>query len=162
MKGDECIDSEIVVKAILEEHYDPQANRFSPRLFRGPESSLSRLVIWSKKKIIEAFIEQLHNPPDNFLMGIGIAEVGTLKKICIEYQKKRTVITVIEDPLDGSQEDHIINPAHAIIPQKLSDGLAKTIPTKINIEWGSIEKLLANAEEKKGCRGFLFSRLTIL
>ena len=146
MKGDECSDTEVVFKAILLEHYDPEENRFSARLFKGPESSLSRLAIWTKRQIIDGFVDQVHRPPHRSLMGIGNARVGELKRICREYPDKPTKISVIEDPLDGTQSGGIINPAHAVIPQKLSEGLARHLPQKIEVEWGSIEELLRNSE----------------
>ena len=82
-------------------------------------------------------------------MGVGSATVGRLKQICIEWEKP-TSITVIEDPLDGTQKDGHINPSHALIPQKISRGLAINIPKNIEIEWGTLEQLLSNAEPK-GC-----------
>jgi hypothetical protein len=157
MKGDQCPNSEIVFKAILQEHYDAKEERFHSSLFKGPESSLSRLAVWSKKQIINGFIDQLHKPPKHFLMGVGSATVSRLKQICIEYKDKPTAIDVIEDPLDGTQKGCHVNPSHAIIPQRLSPGLAKDIPKKIEIEWGTLEQLLSNAE-RKGCFSKFFRR----
>ncbi len=158
MKGDECKDKEIVVRGILEEHYEKEADRFYSTLFKGPKTSLCREGVCSKNEIIHGFISQIHNPLKNhMLIGLGIAKVGLLKKICIEYTHNPTTISIIEDPLDGSNPDEIANPSHALLINKLSPGLAKEIPKNITIEWIDVESFISNDKESnKGCMGWLF------
>lgn len=100
-------------------HFDSVENRISPSLFKGPNTSVSRLAVISLAEHWDLFRRHLQKPPRR-LEFIGEIMVGRLQEIGKNYAASRTEITVEQAPEDW-------NPAHAEIPQKLSGGLANEI-----------------------------------
>lgn len=102
-----CEDHEDVLRAINETHWDAAKNRAASSLFKGPNTSVSRLLISSKEEIFEVFRRDLPCPP----ISAGELNVGNLKQI---GQSFNFSLTVEQDPQDG-------NPAHAEIPQRINN-----------------------------------------
>ena len=102
-----CEDHENVLRAINEAHWDKTKNRASSGLFKGPNTSVSRLLILRKDEIFEKFSREFTCP----VISAGELNVGNLKQI---GQERDFPITVEQDP----RED---NPAHAEIPQRINN-----------------------------------------
>lgn len=115
----ECDRSENIVRAITTAYWDAEEQRPQSSLFRGPETSVSRLKVLDLKALFEIFRRDLERNPPTLLMA-GEINVGVLQDLGQSYKDKPTKISVEEVPLPN-------NPAHAEIPQKLSRGLANTI-----------------------------------
>lgn len=115
---------EDIARAICSEKGDPL--RISPSLMRGPNTSVSRLTIVPLDETWEVFRKNVENPPNRKLEKIGTINVGRLKEIGATYSPQPTSVTVEVDPLPGY-------PSHAIIPPKLSRGLATKIVNELNI-----------------------------
>jgi len=109
---------ENIVRAICSDKFDGE--RLSPSLFTGVDTSVSRLSLISLEEHWDLFRRHVQRPPQRFLEEIGEINVGTLQEIGRNYLEMATEITVEPDPLDW-------NPAHALIPQKISRGLANKI-----------------------------------
>lgn len=102
-----CEDHENILRAINEAHWDVTKNRASSSLFKGPNTSVSRLLILSREEIVEIFKRDLPHPP----ISIGELNVGNLMQI---GQNCNFPLSVEQDPVEG-------NPAHAEIPQKINN-----------------------------------------
>ena len=108
---------EDIVRAICTDKWDGE--RIAPSLFTCGDVSVSRLAIIPLEDHWEMFRQHVQKPPERLLKLIGEINVGNLQQIgrnCI----LRTELTVEPDPVDW-------NPAHAIIPQKITKGLANQI-----------------------------------
>lgn len=91
-------------------------------LFRGKNTSVSRLSIFCLKQLFEIFHRDLDRPlrhPPNYVRWAGEINVGELQAIGLVFEHS-VEITVEKDPLP-------YNLAHATIPQKLSRGLSRVI-----------------------------------
>ena len=115
----ECSREEDIVRAICDSHFDKKNNRFSSYLFRGPDISVSRLLILPLDNIFKIFHRDLDKPPRSKVICAGEINVGKLQDIGKGHNEPK-IITVEIDALPD-------NPAHAVIPQKLSPSLAKKI-----------------------------------
>lgn len=73
------------------------------------------------------FHRQLDSSPNGRIVAAGEVNVGTLQTLGREYQHP-VELTVEIDPLDD-------NPAHAVIPQGISRGLARIIIRTLTIHW---------------------------
>jgi hypothetical protein len=123
MPHDTCPPEENVLRAIHSAHCDQarDRDRYSSDLFRGSETSVSRLSVLSIDKLFAIFHRELDSPPANRLVvAAGEINVGRLQEIGREFRSNPTDLTVEEDPTET-------NPAHAVIPQKISKGLAREI-----------------------------------
>lgn len=122
-KRTECSDSENIVRAIRSADYD--GRRISSGLFQTDEISVSRLLILGLSDLFPIFHRDLDREmdPPGKVIGAGEINVGVLKQIGSTHSKP-TVLTVEIDPKPE-------NPAHAIIPQKLSRGLRRKITEKL-------------------------------
>lgn len=101
-----CEDHENILRAINEANWDASKNRGNSSLFKGPNTSVSRLSILSKSEIMDLFRTELRCP----VVCVGEINVGNLKQIGLLHD---FVITVEQDPLPT-------NPSHAEIPQKIT------------------------------------------
>ena len=101
-----CDDRENVLRGIPEAHWDKEKGRGVSSLFKGPNTSVSRLKIWEKDRIIKKFVSDLRSPP----IAAGEINVGVLGQIGNSHGM---AITVEED---GSGH----NPPHAEVPQKIN------------------------------------------
>jgi hypothetical protein len=88
-------------------------------LFKGTNTSVSRLAIIALADHWDLFRNNVQKPPERMLELIGEINVGKLQEIGRTHEK-RVELHVEPDPLDW-------NPAHAIIPQNISRGLANRI-----------------------------------
>lgn len=116
MARPECDRSENIVRAVTTALWDEVNNRAQSGLFIGPNTSVSRLAVSGLPELMQIFLRDLERPPITLLWA-GEINVGKLQDLGINYEHKRTTITVEVEPTET-------NPAHAEIPQKLSRGLA--------------------------------------
>lgn len=115
---------EQIVRAICSDKYDRTNGRVSPSLFKGPNTSVSRLTIiplslqWRK---LAATVQKL---PGRKLERLGEIGVGRLADLGHDYVANGTpmpvVLSVVADALPA-------NEAHAIIPENISAGLGTVI-----------------------------------
>lgn len=119
MPGAECTPDEEILRAIPEAHWDEAQRRASSSLFEGPNTSVSRLSVWTFEKIVEVFRREL-DKPNSKLVKVGQINVGAMQELGRLHSEAPANLTVVVDPLPN-------NPAHAIVPQRLSRGLARKI-----------------------------------
>jgi len=108
---------EDIVRAICTDKWDGQ--RCSASLFKGENTSVSRLSVIPLQHHWDMFRQNVQKPPERLLALIGEINVGHLQRVGREY-KQPVEITVEPAPVDW-------NPAHAIIPQPITRGLANQI-----------------------------------
>lgn len=111
---------EEIAKAICSDKWDAATGEISPSLFKGSNSSVSRLAIVPLEETWDVFRFRVEKPPERTLDRIGTISVGDLHRIGANFPSNPTPLTVKADPLDGY-------PSHAIIPEKISRGLANQI-----------------------------------
>lgn len=120
------------MKGVLTPDIDDGVFRHS--LFRGKESSYSRLAVYPIEKILEIFRHELPRPPEKYLVGFLVINVGALKKLGREYRTKEIKngvdLKVIPVPLPAMGK-HVQNDAHAETRPNISDGLAREIAQKL-------------------------------
>lgn len=127
MNRPECPREENIVRAIRSSDWDAEHNRWSSNLFRGPNTSVSRLTILDLDKLFKIFCKDLHKPPVHRVIKCSEINVGVLqdlgKQFCVGKKSQPVTITVEEVPI---KNDPVLtdNPAHAEIPQKLPRTLA--------------------------------------
>jgi len=114
-----CPPEEDIVRAIHSAQWDRTANRKSSTIFKGKETSVSQLSILGLRELFAIFHAKLDESPNGVIVAIGQINIGDLQRIGRDYQHPID-LTVEEDP----QEE---NPAHAVIPQEITRGLAKVI-----------------------------------
>lgn len=111
---------EDIAKAIPSEKWDPENGEVSPSLFKGSRGSVSRLSITPLEETWDLFRLHVEKPPERKLERIGEINVGILQEIGENFEANPTQLSVEPDPLDGYE-------SHAIIPEKVSRGLAVQI-----------------------------------
>jgi hypothetical protein len=111
--------SEDILRAVCTNQWDAATQRLSPSLFKGENTSVSRLTITSLEDHWEVFRLTVERPPDRRLELITQINVGALQKIGQKYQTP-TNLTVEPKPERN-------NPAHAEIPQTITKGLSRVI-----------------------------------
>jgi hypothetical protein len=121
-----CPPEENVLRAIHSAHWDRNADRKSSSIFKGRDISVSRLSILGVEDLFAIFHRKLDESPNGRIVAAGEINVGSLQKIGRGYEPLPTEITVEEDPEDD-------NLAHALIPQRISQGLAKVIIANLTI-----------------------------
>jgi hypothetical protein len=121
MEHSPCEDHEDIVKGLVSETYDSEAQLLSPSLFKGKGSSYSRLCVYSIEKIINIFLSQLHKPPQKFLKGYAILNVGRIRSVAREYKNPETKLTVELEVIPVPVPD---NDAHAETHPKVPATLA--------------------------------------
>jgi hypothetical protein len=125
----QCLPNEDVVRALRSSDWDTKHNRFSSNLFTGPNTSVSRLQIFSLKRLFKIFhhdLDRFEKIPPWIVKWAGEINIGKLELIGKNFKDKPTHIIVKPDPLRH-------NKAHAIIPNKLSRGLANGIIKELKI-----------------------------
>jgi hypothetical protein len=124
-----CAGHEQIVRAIRSADYDEKKRRLSSGLFKGKEISVSRLSILPLNKLFLLFHSELDrqekNPPTK-VKWAGEMTVSTLESIGRNYEPAPTGLTVEADPTER-------NPAHAVIPQRITTGLAHRINRALTI-----------------------------
>lgn len=120
-----CGVEESVLRAFYSpDEYDPVSGRISPSLFKRKNTSLSRLYILPLCKQWEIFRNVPTDPQVRRFEGFGEILVGKIKELGLNHSQPR-VLSVVEDPLDW-------NPAHAIVPERISESIAKQINSKLD------------------------------
>jgi hypothetical protein len=114
---------EDIVRAIPTEKW--QDGHPTPSLFKGSNTSVSRLAVIPLEDHWDVFDKWIAKPPERRVEGIGEINVGTLLEVGQSYQQP-IELTVEPKPVEG-------NPAHAEIPQKISRGLANQILKKLKL-----------------------------
>ena len=114
---------EDVARAICSNHWDGE--RYSASLFKGQNTSVSRLAITPLDQTWELFKARVENPPTRTLKQIGEINVGKMQEIG-KTHPTNTHLTVVPKPLANYQ-------SHAEIPQKISRGLANKIIRNLEI-----------------------------
>jgi len=127
MNRPECPREENIVRAICDSHFDKKNDRFSSYLFEGPNTSVNRLLILPLNKLFKIFHRDLDKPLKSKVIASGEINVGKLQDIGKNHNKPHS-ITVEIDPLPE-------NRSHAVIPQKLSRGLALKIISELKIHY---------------------------
>ncbi len=116
---------ENIVRAICSNQYD--GDRLSPSLFKGTNTSVSRLSLIPLEEHWALFREHVQKPQHQpLLKKIGEINVGVLQEIGRNYVESPKEITVDPNPLDW-------NRAHAVIPQNITRGLANKIIHEIKL-----------------------------
>lgn len=109
---------ENIVRAVPTEKYDGE--RISPSLFEGSNTSVSRLAILPLADQWALLRRQIEKPSQRRLELLGEINVGTLTQLGRTYVPQPTALTVEPDPQPGFA-------SHAVIPQRISRGLATQI-----------------------------------
>jgi hypothetical protein len=117
VSGDELSDEEQIVRAVFSNECDGE--RIFSQTFTGPETSISRLQIRSIALQWEIF-RKFEKPPNRELDLFLEINVGKLKNLAANWEKRPTRLSVVEDP-------QLDNPAHGLILESISKGLAKEI-----------------------------------
>jgi hypothetical protein len=120
MPRPECSAQENILRAIHEAFWDLTRNRKSPSIFKGTNISVSRLSILGVNELFAIFHQKLDGSQNGRIVAGGEINIGNLQRIGREYVNGRTQLTVEQDPEDD-------NIAHAVIPQKITQGLANVI-----------------------------------
>ncbi len=117
----ECLPAEDIVRAIHFAQWDRTngRDRKSSAIFKGRNISVSRLSILGLHELFAIFHAKLDGSPNGIIVAVGEINIGELQRIGREYPEA-IGLTVEQDP----QED---NPAHALIPQDITRGLARVI-----------------------------------
>lgn len=127
---------EDIVRAICSDKVDSASGFISPSLFAGKgDVSVSRLVMRRIEDQWGFFERRVSNPPDRALVLIGEINVGLLERTGLNYAEKPTQLTVDADPDYSIPEDPDL--AHAVIPQRITRGLATEIIRALKIHKSS-------------------------
>jgi hypothetical protein len=118
--------SEDIGKAVCSDKFDPATGEVSPSLFVGTNSSVSRLAICPIEETWDLFRRHVEKPPQRRLERIGTINVGDLETIGKNFAPNPTELTVEPDPM----ADY---PSHAVIPQRISRGLANVIVRNLKL-----------------------------
>lgn len=113
-------------RAICSDKWDGATGEISASLFKGENTSISRLSIVPLEETWPLFRNRVEKPPHRTLDRIGTMNVGELNQIGTGYENAPKALTVEPDPRPGY-------PSHAIIPQKISRGLANEIIKHLRI-----------------------------
>jgi len=124
-KGHPVAAEEDVLRALTSDTWD--GTRFSSQTFKGANTSVSRLAIYSVRQHWRIFRRSggVERPPKRTLLKIGqinvarMADIGAAHDVPVD-------LTVESDPLDW-------NDAHAIIPQDIKRGLANKLRDALDI-----------------------------
>lgn len=118
--------SENIARAICADKFDPETGEFSASLFKGANTSVSRLAITPLQETWELFRQRVERPPMRTLEYIGEINVGKLQEVGRSFAAKPTELTVEPAPLEGY-------PSHAEIPQTITRGLANQILKRLTL-----------------------------
>jgi len=126
MDNGECSDREDIVRAIRRADWDHVNERISSDLFKGENTSVSRLVVLPIQEIVRIFKADFDGRATGPLDATGEINVGELKRIAAAHEFAPKKLTVKPMPTAD-------NPAHAEIPEKISTGLSKAIIKKLKV-----------------------------
>lgn len=127
MNRAECPREEDIVRALCDSHFDKKHNRFSSYVFAGPNTSVSRLLILPLNELFKIFHRDLDKLPKSKVIASGEINVGKLQDIGKNHNEPHAITVEID-----SRPENI---AHAVIPQKLSRGLALKIISELKIHY---------------------------
>lgn len=121
----ECQPEEDIVRAILESDWDEAKGEYHSDLFRGENTSVSRLKILPLAKIVAIFRSDFDEHRDGPVLGTGEINVGLLRRMGRDYcdgkgKSLRQPVTVVERPTEK-------NPAHAEVKERFSRGFARQV-----------------------------------
>lgn len=123
--------SENVVRAICSDKFDQNTGEISPSLFATSKGnvSVSRLKLRPIDQQWISFDQRVAKPPERTVVLLGEINVGLLQDIGLSMPDSPILLTVEEDP-DFTIPD---SPdfAHALIPQRITRGLANKIIQKL-------------------------------
>jgi hypothetical protein len=85
MPRPECPTEENILRAILKAHWDKQKNQYSSTLFKGNDTSVSRLAILGMSELFDIFHRELDSPENRVERG-GEINVGLLQELGRSYQ----------------------------------------------------------------------------
>lgn len=114
---------EEIVRAICTDKWDGQ--RVSPSLFKGANTSVSRLSVIPLNSHWDLFRIYVQKPPERLLERIGQINVGKLQQLGAEHVPS-TPLSVEPNPVEWNQ-------AHAEIPQDITRGLANRIVAALTL-----------------------------
>lgn len=130
MERSQCPPEEDILRAIATPHWDAKNGRLSHGFFahdgKGDGISVSRLAVLDREALIEIFKSHIHNPPRYAVLGTIEINIGVLQQIGLNYREqpsnkpRPTHLSVVSDRTDN-------NPAHALIPEKITRGLSGDI-----------------------------------
>ena len=98
----------------------------SASLFKRTDTSVSRLAITPLEDTWALFRSHVEKPPERILELIGTMNVGKFVKIGAEFKANPTELSVEADPLEDYE-------SHAVIPQKISRGVANQIKNELEL-----------------------------
>lgn len=119
--------SEDIARAICSDKFDPVTGELSSSLFKGSNTSVSLLSICPLDETWDLFRQRVEKPPERTLDRIGVINVGRLGEIGKAFKANPTPLTVEPVPLEGYL-------SHAVIPEKISRGLAFEIIKNLILE----------------------------
>ena len=122
-----CPPEENILRAIHASHWDAQNSRGYSPIFKGRNTSVSRLSILGLAALLDIFHQQLDSSPSGKIIGAGEINIGELQRIGREH------LHPLELNVEEAPEPN--NPAHAEIPQEISRGLAKKIIDALAFHW---------------------------
>ena len=112
--------TEDFARAICSDKWDDANGEMSASLFKGENTSVGRLSLCPLEESWDLFRRNVEKPPERTLSHIGTMNVRRLMEIGMTHKEKPSALTVEPD----AQPDF---PSHAVIPQKISRGLANAI-----------------------------------
>lgn len=115
---EECPDAETIVKGLLTT--DIQEGEIRRDLFKGRESSYSRLAVYTIEKILDIFRTELPRPPEKLLVGYCILNVGQMKRLGAAFKNR--------DVPEGISVKVVPVPLPACPPHPQNDSHAETRP----------------------------------
>jgi len=121
----ECNPDENIVRAILQADWDETKSEYQSDVFRGPDTSVSRLKISSLAEILAIFQADFDAYQEGPVLGTGEINVGELKEMGQNYldgkgKPLKQAVTVVEMPTDK-------NPSHAEVKERFSRGFARQV-----------------------------------
>lgn len=125
MSLEECKEEENILRAVTLAHWDTKHNRASSSLFKGPNTSVGRLLISSLEELVDIFKSNLHKPPKNPLIFAGNINIKNLKSTVKEIDAEKTA-TVVPTPIEGYN-------AHAEIVESFSRKTSLAISYKLTL-----------------------------
>ncbi len=117
--------SEDILRAVTSDIYD--GTRLSSQVFKGAGTSVSREAMYSVRKHWEIFRRPggVEKPPRRRLLRIGQVNIERLQAIALSHDVPLE-LSVTYEPLPW-------NDAHAVIPQKISRGLANKLKETLTL-----------------------------
>jgi hypothetical protein len=123
-------DEEEIARAICSDKFDPATGRLFTSLFKGPNTSVSRLAVIRLADQWHTLASTVQKLPGRRLEKIGVIGVGRLRELGAAHtangKPHRVSISVV-----AKREDW--NEAHAEIVEKLPDGLCNTINRSLQL-----------------------------